>query len=171
MAKWLRNNDELSDVIVKRELPKQFVGDLLGFYGDKLYSEAYIEPLKIIGHYYTNLDDRANLKKRWLSAFYDAMERILLGEYRECVEIASVKKALSIRIDVQSLPHINDMERLINTLALKHLEMLSATLGYMVIMGLAVKANEYRSGSVFTTDYILTDFDVGTGIIKFERLD
>lgn len=171
MAKWHRNNDVLSDIIVKRDLPKQFVGDLRGFYGDKLYSEAYIEPLKIIGRYYTDRGDRADIKKRWLNAFFDVMERILLGEYHESIALPSVKKALSVRIDVPSLPQVENMDRLINTLALKHLEMLSATLGYMVTMGLAMKVNDHGNGGVFTTDYILTDFDIGSGIIKFERLD
>lgn len=151
--------------------PKQVIGDMHGFYGTKLYSDAFIEPLKYIGEHFRDHEVRANLKKRWLNTYFDAMERILIGEYHDCIELPKVIHALKIRIDVSSIPSIDNLNGFINVLAVKHLEMIAATLGYMVVLGIATKATDVGSGGIFSTDYQITDFDIGTGIIKFERLD
>lgn len=151
-------------------LPKVVIGDMLGFYGNELYSEAFIRPIKLIGNYYKNRDDRSQIKSRWLDAYFDSLERILLGDYLDTVAFPRVRKAIELRLNVDSLTPVSNIETMINALALMHIEMISATLGYLVIMGLAEKTIG-TDGNAITTNYQVTDFDVSIGIIKLQRLD
>ena len=152
------------------ELPKVVVGDMLGFYGNELYSEAFIRPLKLIGQYYNNVADRRHIKSRWLDAYFDSLERILLGDYLDTVSYPRVKKALDLRLNVDTLTRVENVETMINALSIMHIEMITATLGYLATMGLAEKTVGLE-GSVITTNYLITDYNISTGIIKLQRLD